>query len=129
MTATPPESVDDFLRKLDHPLKTDFEAVRRIVLGASPAVHEGIKWNSVSFRTTEFFATINCRETKSVQLVFHLGAKVKDNSTAPLPLADPKGLIRWLATERCLVTLGTGREIQAHRSALVAIVRAWIRRV
>jgi hypothetical protein len=128
MILNPSESVDDFLRRLDHPLRVDFEAVRRIVLGASPHIHEGIKWNSVSFRTTEYFATINCRETKAVQLVFHLGAKVKDNTTA-VKIADPKGLMKWLATERALVTVGSGREIQAHRPALVAIVRAWIRHV
>src|SRR5262245_35900710 len=87
---TDPE-VAAFLRELDHPLKKEIEAVRQIILGVSPSIRDGIKWNSVSFRTTEFFATIHLRSTDRVQLVFHLGAKVKDNSTI-VQIADPGGL-------------------------------------
>ena len=36
--------------------------------------------NSTSFRTTEFFATVHLRSTEAVQLVFHLGAKVRKDS-------------------------------------------------
>lgn len=115
-----------FLRGLDHPLKREIEQVRRIVLGVSPRIRAGIKWNSLSFRTTEWFATIHLRSRETLQLVFHLGAKVKDGSTGGLRLEDPAGLVKWLAKERCLVTLGAGKEIAAHRSAFAAIVRAWI---
>lgn len=119
-------AVSAFLKALDHPLKKDIEAVRQIILGASADIHEGIKWNAPSFRTTEFFATVNTRSLATVQLVFHLGAKVKDNSTKGLTIADPDGLIRWLAKDRCLVTVGKGQEIAARRAVLAAIVRQWI---
>jgi len=115
-----------FLRELDHPLKRDIEAVRRIILGISPEIREGIKWNGPSFRTTDYFATFFLRSTDRVQLIFHKGAGVKDNSTQGMTVADPKGLIQWLAKERCIVTLGAGKHIAANRSALGAIVRAWI---
>ncbi len=120
-------AVGAFLRELDHPLKKEIEAVRRIILGVRPDIREGIKWNSLSFRTTEFFATVLLRSTDGVQLVFHEGAKVKDNSTEGMQIADPEGLIEWLAKERCLVTLGAGKDIQANRAAFEAIVREWIR--
>jgi hypothetical protein len=119
-------AVAALLSKLDHPLKSEIETVRRIILGVSPTIHEGIKWNSLSFRTTEYFATVNWRCRDSVQLVFHQGAKVKDNSTQGIQIDDPKGLIQWLAKERCLVTLGAGKEIQINRTALAGIVRQWI---
>jgi hypothetical protein len=122
---TPGLSAAELLRRLDHPLKKDIEAVRRIILGVSPRIAEGIKWNSLSFRTTEFFATVNCRCRDSVQLVFHRGAKVKDNTTETR-VADPAGLVKWLASDRCLVTVGAGRDISARRAALSDIVRAWI---
>lgn len=35
--------VDDFMRKLDHPLKAGLEAVRSIILGVNPEISEGIK--------------------------------------------------------------------------------------
>src|SRR5262245_55000290 len=114
------------MRELDHPLKRDIEAVRRIILGVSPEIREGIKWNGPSFRMTDYFATVFLRATDRVQLIFHKGAKVKDNATKPMRMADPSGLIQWLATDRCFVTLGAGKQIQANRAALENIVREWI---
>ena len=71
-------AVVGYLRDLEHPLKKEIEAVRRIVLGFTPAIGEGIKWNVPSFRTaTEYFATFNLRAKDSVQLILHLGAKVR----------------------------------------------------
>jgi uncharacterized protein YdhG (YjbR/CyaY superfamily) len=119
-------AVSAFLRELDHPLKPDIEAVREIILGVGPEIREGIKWKAPSFRTTDYFATFNLRAKDCVQLIFHMGAKVKDNSTKGMQIADPAGMIEWLAKERCLVTVGTGKDIQANRAALEAIVREWI---
>jgi len=118
-------AVAAFLRELDHPLKKEIDAVRLIILGVSSEIREGIKWNGPSFRTTEWFATVFLRARDKVQLIFHKGAKVKDNSTKT-PIADPSGLIEWLAADRCRVTLGAGTEIHAKRAAFEAIVRRWI---
>jgi len=107
-------------------LKSDIESARKIILGVSPKISEGLKWNSLSFRTTEWFATLNWRCRDAVQFVFHLGAKVRDN-TNDLKIADPAGLIKWLAKDRCLVTVGAGKEFQSNRAALKSIVRAWIK--
>src|SRR5215510_10360358 len=92
-----------FLRELDHPLKKDIESVRQIILGASPEIHEGIKWNGPSFRTSEYFATVFLRAKDTVQLIFHKGANAKDNSSK-MQIDDPAGLIEWLAADRCRVT-------------------------
>ncbi|XXF80769.1 DUF1801 domain-containing protein [Myxococcaceae bacterium GXIMD 01537] len=120
-------AVDAFLRELEHPLKQEIEAVRRIILDAAPEIREAIKWNAPSFRTTDFFATFNLRSKEGVQLVFHTGAKVKATAKTGLPIEDPAGLLKWLAKDRCLVTLGAGPEIEARRAAFEAIVREWIR--
>jgi hypothetical protein len=125
-TSRSASDVSAFLRELDHPLKREIESVRRTVLGVSREISEGIKWNSLSFRTTDYFATVNLRCRDSVQLIFHRGAKVKDNSTKAMKISDPAGLIRWLAAERCLVTLGAGKKFQANRSAFETIVGQWI---
>ncbi|MEX0643765.1 MAG: DUF1801 domain-containing protein, partial [Parvularculaceae bacterium] len=119
-------AVAAFLKALDHPLKKEIEAARLIILGASPTIREGIKWNAPSFKTTDWFATLNLRSKESVQLIFHTGAKVKESATKGLAIADPKGLLKWLAKDRAMVTLGAGAEIAANRRAFEALVRAWI---
>ncbi|MGK3961123.1 DUF1801 domain-containing protein [Sorangium sp. So ce118] len=116
-----------FLRELDHPLKEAAVALRQIILGVSPAIREEIKWNAPSFRTTEHFATFNLRAKDRVRLILHLGAKVKDTATKGLEIADPAGLLEWLAKDRCLVTFSDGEDVQAKRAALESVLRSWLR--
>jgi hypothetical protein len=116
-----------FMAALDHPLKADIETVRKLILGVSPAISDGFKWNSLSFRRSDWFATVNLRSKDVVQLVFHTGAKVKDNPE--MKIADPSGLILWLAKDRCLITLGAGKTLKANATAFEAIVKAWIKYV
>ena len=123
-TKKPANPVATFLRDLRHPLKAEIETVRKLVLGSSPEIREAIKWNSVSFQTTDFFATVNLRAKQGVQLVFHRGAKVKKSTT--MEIADPEGMIKWLAKDRCLVTLGDAKAIRGRRAAFQSIVRQWI---
>lgn len=115
-----------FLRELDHPLKREIEAVRRIILGVSPEIREGLKWNAPSFRTTDHFATFNLRARDCVRLILHTGAKVKATAKKGLKVADPAGLVEWLAKDRGLVTLRDGKDLQARKAALEALIREWI---
>ncbi|WP_441292681.1 DUF1801 domain-containing protein [Sorangium sp. KYC3313] len=121
------QAVVAFLRALDPPRKQDIEAIRQIILGVSPEIREGIKWNAPSFRTTEYFATFNLRGKDGVRLILHMGAKVKDSAMSAEKIADPAGLLEWLAKDRCLVTFSDGKDIQAKRAALEAVLREWIR--
>lgn len=121
--------VEALLAPLKHPLKTEIEAVRLIILGASKEISDGVKWNAPSFRTEkEWFATINLGAKDSVQVIFHLGAKARPDLKA-FKVADPNGLMKWLGKDRAMVTLGAGRDILVNRKALEAIVRAWIKQV
>jgi hypothetical protein len=123
------EAIDALLDGLAHPLRQEIDAARRIVLGASPSVNEGVKWNAPSFHTeADWFATINLRSKDKLQLVFHLGAKVRPDLKA-FQIADPNGLMAWRGKDRALVTVGAGRDIAGNRKALEAIVRAWIKQI
>lgn len=125
-----PASKDEagaFMAALDHPLKADIEIVRKLVLGVNPAISDGVKWNSLSFRKSDWFATVNLRSKDVVQLVFHTGAKAKENPELKIP--DANGLLLWLAKDRALVTLGGGKMLKANRAAFEAIVKAWIKYV
>ena len=112
---------------LDHPLARDIDAVRRILLGASPEIAEAVKWNAPSYRTADFFATIHVRSRDAVQVVLHTGAKKKAAATDDLAVEDPEGLVRWLAKDRGMVTLGQGDEVAAKRHAFEELVRSWLR--
>ncbi len=120
-------SVDAFLKATKHPLRTELKAVRQWILEAAPDIREAIKWNAPSFKTTDFFATFQLRSMDQVELIFHTGAKVKATAKSGLSLADPTGLVKWVAKDRGRVTLGAGRELASKKTALQDLVREWIR--
>lgn len=122
-----PDDASAFLAALDHPLKSDIEAVRKLILAADPAIADGVKWNSLSFRHTDWFATVNLRSKNVIQLVMHTGAKAKDNPKLKIP--DENGLLVWLANDRALATLGAGKTLKANARAFTAIVKAWMKYV
>jgi hypothetical protein len=117
--------VDDFMRALKHPHKEGLEAVRATILNASPAIAEGIKWNAPSFRTSEWFATMNLR-ANVVQVIFHLGAKVRTDAGARARIKDPAGLLEWLGQDRASVRFADIGAIKSDGTALRKIVRQWV---
>ena len=129
-TASPKASgaatVDDFMRALDHPLKAEIDAVRKIIVAASPRIEEGVKWNAPSFRAGDWFATINLRSKGFVHVILHLGAKVGHDATTRMRAADPAGLLEWLAKDRAAIKLRDRDDIAARRESLIRIVQQWI---
>ena len=121
-------SLEALMASLDHPLASDYAAVRKAILSADKSIADGVKWNSLSFRTTEWFATVNLRSRDSVQLILHLGAKVGKEAPADA-IPDPKGLLKWLGKDRAMATLGAGAYLKANLPALKTLVKAWIRYV
>jgi hypothetical protein len=121
--------VDQFMLAVDHPLKAELQAVRKLILSASPTISEGIKWNAPSFRVHEWFATVNVRGKDGVQLIMHFGAKVNAISTRGVGIDDPNGLLKWLGKDRATLKFRDMPTIKANGPALVAIVRQWIAHV
>lgn len=122
-------TVDEFMHELDHPFKAEIQAVRSIILGASPDITEGIKWNAPSFARGEYFATIHLRARDGVQVILHLGAKVRDVGPDGLSVHDPAGLLKWLAKDRATVKFADMAAIVEQRTAFEALVREWISHV
>ena len=118
-------TVDDFMARLEHPLKAEIEILRAAVLRADDRIKESVKWNAPSFYVSEHFATFKLRPPETVQLVFHRGAKVRaDNASADI--ADPAGILTWAAKDRCVATFSDLNAVEAKKAALTAIVRAWL---
>ena len=122
-------AVDEFMSTLDHPMKREVEAIRRVVLGVDPTIAEGVKWNAPSYRTTEYFATTNLRDRGGIGVILHLGAKVRETPSGGLPIDDPTGLLRWVAPDRASITFRDLEELQERQPAFEAILRQWITRV
>jgi hypothetical protein len=122
-----PQAVDEYLSKLKHPLKPVVEAIRSAILSADSQITEGIKWNAPSFYRNGWFATANVRGKDSVLIVFHVGAKVKDNSTAGMTIDDSAGLLEWVAKERAIARFRDLEDVNAKRNAFKAVVNQWIR--
>lgn len=111
---------------LEHPFKPVIEAVRTAILGADSAIAEGIKWNSPSFRTTEYFATTNLREKAGLGIVLHLGAKVREVPKAGLTVDDPEGLLKWVSKDRAVVVFRDLKDFTAKRGAFVKVIQQWV---
>lgn len=123
------EAVDHFMATLDHPHKADIEALRAAIRAVDPAIAEGIKWNSPSWRTTEYFATTHLRGRTGFSLILHLGAKARALPAGGLNIADPTGLLKWLGPDRAQVTFATSADFTARLPALQAVLRDWVRHV
>lgn len=122
------QAVDDFMAKLDHPLKREIESIRNLILGVDPSIAEGIKWNAPSFRTTEYFATTNLRAKNGIGLILHLGAKVRD-LPADFSIPDPKNLLKWLGEDRAAVEFSNLKDIADKKAAFESIIGHWIRHI
>jgi len=80
MSMTDIEKVNEYMSKLNHPLKTEIEAVRSIIKKTNNKISERIKWNAPSYYYKEDFVTFNPRAIKHVHLVFHHPLIVKIKS-------------------------------------------------
>jgi hypothetical protein len=130
-TGAPPAApdVDALLAALDHPRAPEIHALRRLVLGADARIVEGVKWNAPSFRTSEWFATFHLRARDGVQVVLHLGAKVRADATVRARLADPHALLDWRSPDRATVTFRDLVDVEARGAAFADVVRQWIAHV
>lgn len=119
-------AVTAFISGLKPPQQPVLQAIRRTILAVSPRVREGIKWNSPSFRTSEWFATANVHGTDTIRLILHRGAKSRAGS---VDVPDPASLLQWLGKDRAMVVFRAGKGHAAIFKPLKALLRHWIKQV
>ncbi|MGZ8490966.1 MAG: DUF1801 domain-containing protein [Gemmatirosa sp.] len=127
--AAAPAEVDALLATLDHPRTPEIQALRRLILGADARIGEGVKWNAPSFRTSEWFATFHLRARDGVQVVLHLGAKVRADADVRARIADPQALLDWRSADRAIATFRDLPDVAARGAAFADVVREWIAHV
>lgn len=118
--------VDAFIAALQPPARELVQHLRQAVLSADAAIAEGIKWNVPSFRTRDYFATMHLRVKQGVGLILHFGAKKNAIAETGVTVADPAGLLQWLAKDRALVMFTDLRQLAERREALQALLREWL---
>ena len=122
-------AVDAFIADLHEPTRTETVLLRAAIIGSVKTITEGIKWNAPSYKTHEYFATTNLRAKIGVGLVLHFGAKARAVDASSENIADPSGLLKWVAKDRATLEFKDAKDIETKRSALQAIVRQWIKYV
>jgi hypothetical protein len=67
-----PGKVDDYIKKLKHPLVNVVKALRRIILSTDSEIGEEIKWNAPTFFYAGEMGPFNPKEYKRYIVVFNL---------------------------------------------------------
>jgi hypothetical protein len=110
--------VEAFLRDVDHPFKAEIEAVRRIILDASPKLSERIKWNAPSFFYKDDLGAFNLRATEYAHLILLFpGGK---------GMEDASGLLEGNHRDRREAKFYSLDDVTAKRRALEKLVQAWV---
>lgn len=114
------------LETLEHEHKDAIVRLSELILSADPRVTTSEKWNAPSFAVADHFATFQLRAKQGVMLVMHFGAKKRTTLPARSDIADPTGLLTWLADDRAVIGFANRSDVEAKRDAFVALVQQWI---
>ena len=116
--------VTKFLDELNHPLRN--EKLRRLILEAENKLVENIKWNGPNYSiNNEDRITLKIQPPKQLQLIFHRGAKVKEQPKKRL-IKDESGLLLWKENDRAIATFIDFDAIHAKKQDLIVVVKDWI---
>jgi hypothetical protein len=110
--------VDAYMRDVDHPFKAEMQAVREIILGASPKISERIKWNAPSFYCGEDLGAFNPRATEYAHLILLFpGGQGMDDSS---------GLLEGNHKDRREAKFHSLDDVKAKKRALEKLVKGWV---
>ena len=125
-----PEKVDEFMKKLKHPMLSVLEALRQIILSTDKEIGEEIKWNAPAFFFSGKMKLFNPKEYKRylivsnffkkdcIRLVFPSGARINDTS----------GLLEGDYSDgRRLAMFYSLKEVKEKEASLKKAIRKWLK--
>lgn len=120
--------VTNFLNDLNHPFIKEIEQLRNCILSANKNISENIKWNGPNYcMDNEDRITMRVQPpTKQVQLIFHRGAKKKEQPKDKL-IANKSKILVWKENDRAVVTFKSLQDIENGKTELVTIINDWIK--
>ena len=125
MTNLNPE-VTSFLDEQNHPFRTEIEVLRNIILDSNSDLKENIKWNGPNYIfNNEDRITIKINPPKIIQIIFHCGAKVKEQPQNKL-IDNDFGLLQWKENNRAVASFKSMNDIEIHKENISSIVKQWI---
>lgn len=120
------KEVTKFLDEQNHPLRSEIEMLRQIILSSNKDLTENIKWNGPNYsHKDEDRITMKINPPKQIQLIFHRGAKKLVQPETKL-IADQTGLLVWKENDRAVASFRDVAEIEKNKSALSQVVNDWI---
>ena len=119
--------VTALLDALNPPFRNEIELLRQLILSTDSGLTESIKWNGPNYCFDhEDRITMRVQAPKQLQLIFHRGAKVKEQPKDKL-INDASGLLAWKENDRAVASFKNMAEIENRKEDLTTIVRDWIR--
>lgn len=118
--------VTQLLNGLNHPLRSEIEKLRQIILEAVSGLEENIKWNSPNYSiNNNDRITMRVQPPKQIQLIFHRGAKKLVQPKVSL-INDNSGLLIWKENDRAIATFKTRTDFENATNHLDQIIKDWI---
>lgn len=123
------KNVDQFLNQLNHPLISEIQILRELILNCSVNLSENVKWNAPNYSQDGIDClTLKVLPTKNIQLIFHRGAKKQEQHANHL-IEDPNGLLTWKENDRAILTFNKKEEIEFNRSQIQQLIQNWIKAI
>jgi hypothetical protein len=120
------EEVTAFLDGLNHPFRNEIEQLRLTILDAGSGLSEDIKWNGPNYSVNgEDRITMKIQPPKLIQIIFHRGAKVKEEPAEKL-IADESKLLAWRENDRAIATFKNKADVESRKPDLVKAIKDWI---
>jgi hypothetical protein len=117
-------AVDVFIKDLVHPLKDLVIQLRELILRTEPHLTEQVKWNAPSFcYNGDDRITMNLSKKDQVLLIFHLGAKSRDERKLETVIKDPDKTLEWLSSNRAVMRFRSTADLKTREPALKRILR------
>ena len=120
------KDVTEFLDSMGHPMRNEFEFLRKIIMSSSIEIKEGIKWNGPNYSIgNEDRITLRINPQKQIQVIFHRGSKVKKQPEQRL-LQEDYSILTWKEKDRAVATFKSINEIEENCRMLKEIIIKWL---
>ncbi len=118
--------VTEFLDSLNHPLRNEIEYLRKIIMSTDKEFTEGIKWNGPNYSiNNQDRITMRINPQKQIQVIFHCGAKVKQQPNERL-LKGEYNILTWKENDRAVATFKKMDDIEQNSAMVQEIVSKWV---
>lgn len=117
----------EFMDQFEDGRKPLVEAVLKGIVEVCPGLTETIKWNAPNFCVEgKDRITLMLHKPVLVGVIFHTGARPKEDKKAPHLFTDDTGLLEWNSNIRATVSFASMDEFTAKRTQFQMAVKRWV---